>query len=454
MAVLDQHIPALAARSAGSLVPLTQTQMWTWNDVLQRQPRRSRARLCAASIRLIGELQVESLERSIEAVLGRHESLRTRISEVEGIAVQRVDSMCGYSLPIVDFTATAEAQREAQARELAEYFTHEDVDLSSDRIFEAKLLKIADSDHVLILCVDHIIADAVSCTILADEVWQIYESIVHCRHRPLAPLRLQFPDFAAWQHATHADWVNRHSSYWDIKLRNVPSLRIPYDYDPTNRPTAAVVHVPFGKHLTDRLREMASVLGTRFPLFVLTLYCCHAFLRYERRDVLVALLSHGRRSQPDLKQMIGELAHCTYLRLELNPRESLRDLANRVTVEFESASARDASHIPPFPGLEFPTDLFFNWLPATWNRAREGLRAARPGHDNLIRRSFPLKSRTPVTFLPLFSDGPTGLVLTILHRSDLFKRSTMQRIGSDLRWLAVNSIAKAHVSLGSFVFPS
>lgn len=446
---------ALTARPNRAPVPLTPTQMWTWNDVVQRKSGLSRARLCAESVRLTGKLHIGVLERSIEILLHRHESLRTRIIDRDGAPVQAVEPPPEFALPVDDLTGVDAGCRERSARDMAEAFIDEEVDLSSPRIFEARLLKLSDLDHVLVVGVDHIIADAASCAILSQELWETYRDVLRAEPSSLTPLTLQFPDYAAWHHAGHSSWMQQHLPYWEDKLGNAPALRIPHDYQPegVEEPVAAVLHVPFGKHLTTRLRDSATSAGIRFPLAVLGLYCAQIFLRDARSDVLVTFLSHGRNAHPELRSMIGELAHCIYLRVEVDPSESLCDLVNRTAAEFNDANTRDASHLPPRPGLEFPTDYYFNWFPAAWIRARDRSRSARPDPGGVIRQPFPLTSRKPVDFAPLFYNGPSGLVMTLLYRSDLFKQLSMRRYGTDLKWLAMKFVENPRCPLGSVVLP-
>lgn len=455
MANSTNDLPALTARPRNTPVPLTPNQMWVWNDVLRRDLRLSRARLCAESTRLTGPLDVRSLERSIESLLHRHESLRTRIVEIDGVPMQCTALPAEYHLPLEDLAPTDSARREACARGLAASFIHKDVDLSSEKIFQAKLLRISELDHVLVVGVDHIVADGVSCALLSHEIWQTYWDFMQAGASALGPPKVQFPDFVAWQHATRPAWQQSCLPYWEAKLKSIPTLRMPHDHRPSDpeRPAGAILHIPFGKHLTSSLREAARASSTLLPILVLTLYCAQLFLRRGHRDILITFLSHGRHARPELRSMIGDLAHCTYLRIEVTRQDSLNDLARATAAEFEAATAKDASQLSPPSSLEFPTDFYFNWNPRAAGRVQEIVPQNPAARVELVRRPFPLAYDTPVKFAPNFYDGPSGLVLTILFRSDLYRMTTMQCIGDDLKWLGMKFIENPRVPLGTLILP-
>jgi hypothetical protein len=142
-----------------------------------------------------------------------------------------------------------------------------------------------------------------------------------------------------------------------------------------------------------------------------------------------------------------------YLRIGVDPRDNLRELADKAAHEFHSSCARDASHLLPPASLEFPSEFYFNWFSNLWAGGVEDGTRNSGDRGELIRQPFPLPSRRSVKFATNCYNTPSGLVVALLYRSDLFKSGTMQRIGQDLKWLAGRLIEDSRIPLGSFVLP-
>lgn len=453
-----QH-PSLTPRATYCPVPITANQAWVWNDTLRRRPQRSRARMCVDSAHLLGSLDVASLERSIEALIRCHEPLRTRIVEIAGIPTQFVDPMPNYRLCVEDLTTTDATGRTLYAQRMAESFVHDEIDLSTGPLFDAKLLKLSSSDHVLVLAVDHIVADALSCIIIRDELWRVYRSLLAGEEISLSPPLIQFPDFAAWQHLSHGTWLAQHFPYWIQKLNHRSGARLPTDHELSDHPcpTIAVTHALIGHDLTTSLRHASREARTLLPLLLLTLYVAAAVLRFGHRELLVTFVSNGRHSRPELPRMIGDLAHFMYLRIEAAAAHSLYDLTRQVAAEFSVASAREAWRLPPPSSMELPTDLFFNWSPAAWNSAREAHTERAPDGCVPKQKLFPLSPRTPIDSPARLSatlrDQASGLTLSMAYRSDLFKERTILRLIGDLRWLATKFVESPHAPIASITLP-
>ena len=441
MEQLDVADVPLRPRLTGCPVPLTAGQLVLWNEILKRGTRPSDLRTCAASLRLFGPLNTLLLKRSIEAVVQRHESLRTTIVPVDSTPRQCIHPSSEYQLEMIDLSQLAPTNVEGRAKLLAQEFIERRIDISIGPLFEAKLLRFSNREHVLILALDHMVSDAVSCAILSREIWALYSQAERGLPFSLPQLPVQFADYAVWQQQAYGDWVKKHASYWRGRLTGAQRIQLPFDdsMPKIKHLTIAMLHFPFGKALSDKLRDMARRERTPLPLLVLTVYAALLSSWCNAGDFVVAVASHGRYRRPELENMIGFLANSPRLRIEVSRKDNFLDLSRRVTQEFHSASDHQGIGLTPDFIPECTTDAHFNWVP-NWPQSS----ANQKGEiDNPIKmQPFPIQPfrgvEAPFKFAPVFCDTAAGVVVTARYRPDLFEARTIERVGHNLRLFAAH----------------
>lgn len=425
---LDMDAPLLP-RAPGCPVPLAGPQRRWWRH-LAMYPGQNVGALGSA-VRIAGSLDTELLRRSVVAVVARHESLRTRIASIDGKLYQHVDPPGDWQPEFVDLSALEPSNVTREARRIAEEFAEQKVDLFRGPLFKAALLKLSSCDHVLVLAAEHIISDAASFKILHKEIWSLYRHATPEASRALQPPAVQFADYAVWQDRTNEAWRMRHESYWREHLAHAPRTVVPVDYATAEMRAPTTLYVPFGKRLSERLREFARREGCQLPLVVLTAYACAMARWCEQRDLLLALISHGRHCHAQLREMVGFLAACVLLRVEVAPDDGFLDVLKRVRLEFDSAFFHydfdRALELVP----ECTTQLGFNWIAphALAGSADECLASS----GQLHLQPFPLRLSWTDNLLTFFSDGASGIVASITYRPDCIALSTVERFAADLR---------------------
>ncbi|HEY9401515.1 MAG TPA: amino acid adenylation domain-containing protein, partial [Pyrinomonadaceae bacterium] len=152
-----------------------------------------------AGIRLRGALQVAALQQSLNEVVRRHESLRTCFASNGGEPVQIIVPQVHVGLPVADLRSLPLEAREECAFRLASAEAQRPFDLSQAPLVRARLLRLSDSDSILLLTLHHISGDGWSSTILIEELSALYTAFHAGSPSPLAPLPVQYADFANWQ---------------------------------------------------------------------------------------------------------------------------------------------------------------------------------------------------------------------------------------------------------------
>ncbi|MET0646491.1 MAG: condensation domain-containing protein [Pyrinomonadaceae bacterium] len=213
---------------------------------------------------LLGALDVGTLERSLNEVVRRHESLRTTFTIRDGEPVQVIRPSLTVEVPVVELRH--EDDRDAlwaELRRLADEYSQQPFDLERGPLVRATLLKVSAEEHYLVVVLHHIIGDAWSLGILMSELSALYHAFNAGRPSPLAELPIQYADFAAWQREHLQDeMMQRQLRYWKEKLGDLPpALRLPTDH-----PRPSVLTHRGGAQcleLTERLTEGLNDLCRR-----------------------------------------------------------------------------------------------------------------------------------------------------------------------------------------------
>ncbi len=206
-------------------------------------------------LRLQGELNVPVLKRSLDEILRRHESLRTRFEAVEGQPVQVIQPVASLEMPLVDLSGLPEPEREAEARRLCMKEAQRPFDLRHDLMQRVTLLRLGEREHVFLLTLHHIASDAWSMGLLVRELRTLYEAFVEGKPSPLPELPVQYADFAVWQRQwLQGEVLEKQLGYWRRQLegaRHCWSCR-PTGHDPPRR---AIVARWFRGHCPSRCRS-------------------------------------------------------------------------------------------------------------------------------------------------------------------------------------------------------
>ncbi|GHF53719.1 amino acid adenylation domain-containing protein/non-ribosomal peptide synthase protein (TIGR01720 family) [Amycolatopsis bartoniae] len=319
---------AIPVAERGRPLPLSfsQRRLWFLSRLNPGDPEYN----SALALRLRGELDVPALAAALAALVARHESLRTTFDEVDGEGVQLVHPPFGVPLPVVD--TPAEDLDAVLAEEYSRPF-----DLRRGPLVRALLARVGPREHVLLLCVHHIVTDGGSMGVLTEELAALYNS---GEAAELPPLPVQYADFAAWQRE-RGDGTD-HLDYWRAKLADLRPLELPTDRPrPPERTTEGAVReftLPGGT--AARLAELAREGGT--TLFTVVLAACQVLLaRYSgQEDVAVGTVVQGRE-RPEVRRVVGFFVNTVVLRSTVDTRGTFRELLAAVRETVLDAFAHD-----------------------------------------------------------------------------------------------------------------
>jgi len=443
--LLDARIEC---QQKSSHAPLTDMQE-NWWRVTSKDGRAENTRLRAASIRILGHLDVGILRASVAYVIQRHESLRTRILVKDGTPFQIVDPVPPQVLELIRLPSAPDTDHTAAENYAREFFAQK-VDLSLGPLLAVSLLSISARSHVLLIGLEHVVADGTSCAILSNEIWAAYRQLSTGASKPvLPPLPIQLSDYAIWQKMTHPLRKNRHEQFWIDRTRDSPRIELPYKPIPreSESDASAILHLPLGKSLSDALLRAAQREGTPFQLLVLTVYLLSLSRWCTQNDFVIIFAHHGRYRRPELQNTIGYLAKALYFRIQVQEHETLHDLVARIHGEFVSIMIHQV-FVPPLP-TDCNLSFLFNWGGLSTYSARWSIEQQRKAVPDLRIQPFDFREKSAAVFFPFFSQTPSGVVLTIHFRPDIIPRDDLERLTRNMRFYAAQLVDDARVAVGS-----
>ncbi len=317
-----------ATRREPARASFAQERLW----FIQQLEPHSVAYNVPRAIRIRGALNVKVLERSLNEVISRHDSLRTSFSLVAGSLRQIVAESSPLHLPLVDLSHLAADERGSKVADLAKHEAALAFDLNHGPVLRGKLLRLAADEHLLLLTMHHIVSDAWSAGIFFDELTACYREFSANRNSPLAALPIQYHDFAEWQR----DWLQgevlaEQLSYWKNQLAGAPAvLDMPAD---RSRPAATDRGASYGfsisHSLTEQLRELSGRAGTTLFMTLLGAFSVLLHRHSSEVDIVVGTPVAGR-NRAEIEGLIGFFINTLPLRLDLGGNPSFAELLARV----------------------------------------------------------------------------------------------------------------------------
>ena len=285
------------------------------------------------ALRFSGLLNIVALEQSLNKIVARHEALRTNFTTVNGQPVQVIAESLTLTVPVIDLTNLPVSAREIEAQRLATIQAQQPFDLVSGPLIQTTIFKLAETEHILLLKIHHIIWDGWSLGILLRELETFYSAFCNNLSLKLPSLPLQYPDFAVWQRQyLSGEVLNSQRAYWQQQLLDAPALlELPTDRVRGVTQTFRGAHQRFAlsKDLTEALislsrRQKVTLFMTLLAAFQTLLY------RYTGQSDLCVGTPIANRDRSEFKDLIGYFVNTLVLRACLSGNPSFEDLLSRV----------------------------------------------------------------------------------------------------------------------------
>jgi pimeloyl-ACP methyl ester carboxylesterase len=384
------------------------------------------------ALQFSGPLDVPVLERALNAIVSRHEVLRTSFAQVDGVPKQVIKTEAPLRLDVIDLESVpAEKRRERIEQEMIAEAARP-LSLTQAPIFRTVLLRLAPAENVLMLTLHHVVADGWSNGLLVREVGLFYDAFLHGKQVHLPALAFHYADYALWQQ----EWLKtpqfqKQLDYWKETLDgDLPVLDMPTDY-PRQMGQAYTAYIeslllpaPLGAALKRLCIELdVTLFMVLFATYVTLLY------RYTGQTEFMIGTTAANRNRSEMEHLIGLFANPLILRPEVSGEMTFRQLAVRL---------RDHS-LEGFARQEVPFEIVLEEL----QERKSGARKPALQTHFLYQKAFmesatygdltirPLRSVSPGSTFELtygIVERPEGIRLQMEYHTALYKNSTIRRL--------------------------
>jgi len=450
----DMGIPVLQGKGPGYVLSSAQRRLWILSQVEEANAAYNMPGIYVFE----GTLDGSALLKSFRSLIGRHEVLRTVFrQDGEGEVFQYV--ICPEDLDFnISYTDLRDEPDQSSllgshlGRELMRPF-----DLYSGPLIRASLYQTKESEWVFCYMMHHIVGDGWSVGIVLQELLQLYNMHMGGNERPMAPLRIQYKDYAAWQQQQlEGALLADHVQYWRAQLDgSLPVLEL---WSDRQRPAVKtyngrMVSRRMDRRLTEGLRKLCHEEGA--TLFMGLLAAVNALLyRYTGQDDMIIGSPIAGRQHADLEEQIGFYVNMLALRTRFSGKASYRKLLSIVR---EVTLGAYEHQVYPFDELVEAVykggdpsrhPLFDVVVVLQQTEIRSGVwREALPG--GLHVESYKKAERIVSLFDLRFDFNEIGgeLHVDIEYNNDIYDRQRIERMSAHLESLLSSIVATPDVAL-------
>jgi amino acid adenylation domain-containing protein len=401
----------------------------------------SRAYNVPLEIAIKRSLDVQLFERALEAVVQRHDALRTVFVEIEGEPRQLISTERGMHFFYKDVSGLSEHEQTHYIRESIAHSDSKPFDLAHGPLMRTMLFKRGEEQYHFYLSLHHIITDGWSNELLAREHAVIYEALEAGVEPPLADLALQYTDYSEWQvQEASTGSFEADEAYWvETLAKPLPLLALPTDFPRPEIQTdhGATVWMTIPPELHDTLRARASEEGVSMFMLLLAGYVLFLHQHTQQDDLIVGTPIAGRLTE-ELEPLIGFFVNTLAIRTRLDEVVSVRDLVQAIKQQSLQAFEHQA----------YPFDLLIEKVNPERDLSRTPIFSTMFTYRQAIEEQSPLyepllEEEQGVAKFDLsvaVNETAAGLRVGLEYNTDLFRPETIEQFAK--RWqLALEVLA-------------
>ncbi len=425
-------------------VSFAQARLW----FLDRLEGASATYNIPVALRLFGTLNIAALEMAVREIVRRHEVLRTHFELVDDAPIQVISSDLNFAIPVVDLQCLSKPEQFAQVIQFAIAESQLPFELSIAPLIRVTVIRLSKTSHVLLITMHHIISDGWSMGVFIDELSRLYQTFYAGKLPQLPELAIQYADFAYWQRQwLSGDVLQRQLDFWKELLAAAPPLL----ELPTDRPRPSIqtfagsfVEFPLDRELSQQLSTLSQQSGT--TLFM-TLLAAFAVLlaRYSGQDDIVIGSPIANRNRSEVESLIGFFVNTLVLRTKLQSNPTFCELLE--LVKQMTLGAYEHQDLP-FEKLveELQPERSLSYSPLfqvmfEMENTPSG-KLELPGLQIQPLEMENINAKFDLTLSIQASES--GLICGWEYKTDLFDRSTTDRLAVNFQTLLKSIVANPH----------
>ncbi len=327
------HAQIIPRRTNQNSAPLSLTQQRLW-FLHQLEPNRTDY-LFSIAVRLTGSLNLTALQKSLDAIVERNETLRTKFISEDGNPIQVICEPQTVELQLInlqDYPAT-ERERESEVMRRLQQVSDRPFNLSQDLMLRAYLFNTAPQEHTLLLVIHHIAFDGWSEALIWQELSSFYKAFSQGLSPSLPELPIQYADFAVWQRQQLSDQkLENQLQYWKQQLTGINQvLELPTDYSrpPIQTNSGSSEFLIINQSLTTSLKALCRQQGVTLFIVLMAAFQILLFRHSGQEDFMVGSPIAGR-DRTEVQKLIGFFLNTLVIKADLSGNPSFQELLGRV----------------------------------------------------------------------------------------------------------------------------
>ncbi|HEY0728016.1 MAG TPA: amino acid adenylation domain-containing protein, partial [Pyrinomonadaceae bacterium] len=446
---LGLQTPPVRPVSSDQDLPLSFAQQQLW--VIDQMESGSVFYNIPVAVHLRGALDAQALEDAFTSLVGRHESLRTSFISNDGMPRQVIAPPAPFALPVDDVSELELDQRTARASEIAAREAQRPFDLAAGGLLRARLVRLSAEDHMLVMVMHHIVSDGWSMEVLVRELIELYTANRERREPVLAPLPVQYKDFAVWQREwMQGDVLEQQLAYWRKQLEGAPQ----FVELPTDRPRTLVQRFEGGRQiavlsseLTESVRSLNQHEGVTLFMTMLAAYAVLLHYLSGAHDILIGTDS-ANRNRAETENLIGFFVNQLVLRARLDGDPSFRELVERVReVALEANAHQDVPFDKVVEAVSVERAVSVSPLFQVKLTMQNITPPAAQVGELVLQQVEVEYGRAKFDLLLNAYDSERGLVMYFEYRTALFNAETIQRLLKHLETILFHAVSNPEIRL-------
>ncbi|MBS3026577.1 MAG: amino acid adenylation domain-containing protein [Dolichospermum sp. DET50] len=401
------------------------------------------------AIKIKGYLNIDALEQALTTIIERHESLRTQFIVNNEVPIQVITQEWVFKMPLINLSNLSNQEQSVALQSILQEESKHTFKLTLDLMLRASLIKLNESEHILLIVIHHTTFDGWSMGVFYSELSTLYQDFNNGKSSSLPPLAIQYADFAQWQR----NWLQgavleSQLSYWQEQLGGIlPVLQLATDYPrpPIQTYNGASVSVEISPVLTTQLNALSQQEGV--TLFMTLLAAFQILLyRYSGQEDIIVGTAIANRNRQEIESLIGFFVNTLALRINFSNHPSFQELLVKVKeICLDAYSHQDI----PFeklveelqPERNFSHNPIFQVMFVLQNTPQETIKI-----PNLTIEQINLKSQTTKVDLTLsLTETTNGLIGTWKYNTDLFADATINRMSGHFQQLLTEIVANLQI---------
>ena len=431
-----------------------QKRLWILDQVQKGQT----AYLISKSYLIEGDFSVLYFNKALEALIERHESLRTNFLTVNGEAKQKINDFEQgiYSLNFIDIRNDENKDDVLKCSVDKEIETP--IDLAKDNLLRVKVIQLDEFKYAISLTLHHIIADGWSMEIIVNDIISLYNAFKNKQLNPLIPFEIQYKDYVSWQdNLLNSPQIEIHKNYWhNLFKEGVPVIDLPTDYVRPLVKTANgdKVYFKFDKDISAKIYAISKNCGTSTFTTLLAITKALLYKYTAQTDIIIGSTTAGR-DDAELENQVGIYANTLIFKTQFNESEGFEQLLTKVKEVTLSAYEhqlypfdkivedldiqRDLSRAPVFDVM-----IELDDIDVEFEKSEEIEDVTLSHYDKEV-----LSSKYDLTFRYNAEETIFG---AIEFNTDLFNKGTVEQMAEHLRQIIIAVDANFNIPLQSLQF--